>query len=123
MCPAATCNGGIADSDSASLYDALPGEQDSSARSLARDHVLAREALAQADYPCYRGIQTGRALHQDRLAVRGNLEHVKRSRFDHVCSHRSHTIAAANDICRKRACLGYLNFRTLEWRRQVPVFG
>src|SRR5712671_7667752 len=96
-----------ADSDSASLYDALLGKQDSSARSLARDHVLAREALAQADNPCHRGIQTGRALHQDRLAVRSNLENVKSSRFDHFRSRRSHTIAAANDICRKRACPGY----------------
>src|SRR5712671_1226858 len=112
-----------ADSDSASLYDPLLREQDSSARSLARDHVLAREALAQADNPCHRGVQTGRALHQDWLAVRGNLVHVKSSRFDHVRRRRSHTIAEASNIGRKRACLGYFNFRTLEWRRQVPVFG
>src|SRR5207245_1361062 len=100
---------GVADSRSASLYDALLGEQDSSARRLARDHVLAREALAQAGNSCHRGIKAGCPLHQDRLAVRGNLEHVKSSRFDHVRSRRSYAIAEANDICRKRACLGYLN--------------
>ena len=75
--PAVIPNGGIPNWDSASPYAALLGEQNSSTRGLAHDHVLAGEARTQAHNTRHRGVQGRLALDQDRLAISGNPEHIK----------------------------------------------
>ena len=104
------------------LYDALLGEQDSSTRGLARDHVLAREARAQADNTRDRSVQGRFALDQDRLAIPGNLEDVK-SGFHHFQTAWNQTIAQGDSLDGRHTALRRVAVRALEKGRQVPVFG
>ena len=112
----------MANGTSASLYDALLSEQNSSTCGMAHDHVLARETCAQAHNARDCGVQARVALDQDRLAIPGNLENLKGS-FDNLHTAWNQTIAQCNGLDGRHTALCRSAFRTLEKGRQVPVFG
>jgi hypothetical protein len=112
---------GVAGSGSASLY-ALLGEQNSSTRGVAHDHVLPRETRAQADNTRHCGVQGRVALDQDRLAIPGNLENLKSS-FGNLHTAGNQTIVQCNGLDGRHTALCRSTFGTLEKGRQVPVFG
>jgi hypothetical protein len=62
---------------SASPYLVTRGEQDPLPGGLADDQVVAWKIPPQARYACHGSFQVLRSFNQDRLAVSGDLKHVK----------------------------------------------